>query len=363
MLRYGFNFQGILDFVKGKKSLSFGERASDFKAHYGFNFQWMYLFNDGISPLPAEEHALDFMVRFGMDFVRIPLDYRFWVKDFQYSEPLEKTLTFIDGYINKCVQRNMHVCLALHRAPGYCINQIEIERHNLWSDSEAQRGFIAQWTMFAERYTHISSQDLSFDLLNEPPYVGQYGMTRHIHEKLMRQVISAIRAIDPTRVIVVDGLDVGMSPLPELVDLNVIQSGRGYEPKVVTHYQAGWCPETVGLSKPVYPDTEYDGKRWERQTLVSHYQPWVDLQQMGTKVHIGEFGCYNTVENDLALRWFSDLLSVYRQFGWGYSLWHFKGPFGIVEHGRPGTKYEKLFGFKVDRQLLELYLYNRWRVE
>jgi succinyl-CoA synthetase alpha subunit len=31
-----------------------------------------------------------------------------------------------------------------------------------------------------------------------------------------------------------------------------------------------------------------------------------------------------------------------------------RGPFGIVEHGRPGTSYEDYKGFRVDRRLLEL---------
>ena len=328
-------------------------------AQYGFNFQWMYSFIEGEKPLPADEKALDFMGHYALDFVRIPVDYRFWIKDWKYLEPLEENLKYLDAYIDTCVKRGMHLCLNLHRAPGYCINRMHIEKHNLWQDPEAQQGFIYQWAMFAERYKNISSKYLSFDLLNEPPYIGQHGMTRHIHEKLMRRVISAIREVDLNRTIVVDGLDVGMLPIPELAELKVMQSGRGYEPKAVSHYQAAWCPETKGLGKPVYPNTEYAGKSWTRQTLADHYQPWVDLQQLGTEVHIGEFGCFNRVENDLALRWFDDLLSLYQQFGWGYSLWNFKGPFGIVEHGRPGTQYEKLFGFKVDRQLLELYLQYR----
>jgi hypothetical protein len=52
-------------------------------------------------------------------------------------------------------------------------------------------------------------------------------------------------------------------------------------------------------------------------------------------------------------------MSVYREFGWGYSMWNFKGPFGIVEHGRPGAVYTDIGGMKVDKALLEIMINNR----
>ena len=147
--------------------------------------------------------------------------------------------------------------------------------------------------------------------------------------------------------------------MPELADLPVIQSGRGYQPMPVTHYQAAWCAETQGLAAPTYPGTEWQGQTWNKATLRSFYTPWRELQSRGVEVHIGEFGCYNKVDNALALRWFADLLSMYREFGWGYSLWNFQGDFGIAGHGRPGTVYEEFEGFSVDRALLDLYLGGR----
>ena len=82
------------------------------------------------------------------------------------------------------------------------------------------------------------------------------------------------------------------------------------------------------------------------------------MEKQGVNVHIGEFGCYNKLPNDLALRWFGDLLSVFHEFGWGYSLWNFKGSFGICEHGRPGTRYADCKGFKIDSELLDLLKAN-----
>ena len=84
------------------------------------------------------------------------------------------------------------------------------------------------------------------------------------------------------------------------------------------------------------------------------------MEQCGARIHIGEFGCFKHTPNDIALRWLADLLSLYKEFGWGYALWNFQGPFGMIEHGRPGAKLESLEGYQVDRALLELMLENRF---
>jgi hypothetical protein len=83
------------------------------------------------------------------------------------------------------------------------------------------------------------------------------------------------------------------------------------------------------------------------------------VEKRGARIHIGEFGCFNQTPNDVAIRWLRDVLSVYKEFEWGYALWNFEGPFGIVEHGRPNSKFEFVSGYRVDRPLLELMLESR----
>ncbi len=328
--------------------------------HYGFNFQWMFWKDKGDQlPKSADLRALDFMAEMGFNFARIPTSYWFWVDAFNYYNPKEAVLSVIDGYLAACQQRGLHMSLNLHRAPGYCINGNALEKHNLWLDRAAQDAFVWTWEMFARRYAGVSNADLSFDLVNEPPAVGQYGMTRTNHAALIRRAVAAIRAIHPERDIVIDGLDGGHLAMPELADLGVIHSGRGYQPQNISHYLAEWWDEWEGQPFPVYPNTQFKGKRWDRQTLYDFYQPWRDVEAAGARIHMGEFGCYNKTPNDVALRWFADLLSVWQACGWGYGLWEFAGPFGIVEHGREGAKYELLHGYQVDRELLDLLLAHR----
>lgn len=323
-------------------------------SRYGFNFQWMYSWHPEAHPAPPHEAALDFMAKHGFGFVRLANDYRFWTKDFDYLNPMEDAWENFDLYLEATRSRGLHLSLNFHRAPGYCINRNDLERDNLWLDQVAQDGFVYQWECMAHRYKGVSNEYLSFDLVNEPPDIGQYGFTRDNHQRLIRRTVAAIRAIDPDRQIVIDGLAGGHLAMPELADLGVVHSGRGYQPMPVSHYEAGWWSGSVGLPKPIYPGTVWDGKTWDRDTLWEFYQPWRDVRAMGVDVHIGEFGCYNHTPNDVALRWFKDLFSIFGELGWGFGFWGFEGAFGIVDHGRPGARLELLDGFLVDRDLLDL---------
>jgi hypothetical protein len=326
---------------------------------YGFNFLWMFIWEEGRQPAPTDEKALDFLAATGFDFVRVPTDYRFWTRDFDYFHPDESGFARLDGYLDACRERGFQMSLNLHRAPGYCINRNDLERHNLWLDREAQDAFVFTWETFARRYRGVPSDFLSFDLLNEPPGVGQYGLTRDNHATLMRRTIGAIRAIDPGREIVIDGLGGGNLAMPELADLGVVHSGRGYQPMPISHHRASWWAGHTTAPAPVYPGQEWDGRVWDCDALRDFYRPWRDVEAAGARVHIGECGCYSKTPNDVALRWFADLFGLFGEFGWGYALWNFAGDFGIVEHGRPGARYEELHGYRVDRALLDLLRENR----
>lgn len=319
----------------------------------------MCCWNPDQTPEPVDEKALDFLAAFGFNFVRVPLDYRFWTKDFDYFHPDESIFGYIDQYVQACRSRGIHLCLNLHRAPGFCTNRNDLEQHNLWRDEIARNAFVFLWENFACRYQGVPNEYLSFDLVNEPPSPGEHGMTRKNHAALIRRTVAAIRAIDPCREIVIDGLGGGYYAMPELASLDVIHSGRGYQPMPVTHHKAGWWSGHKRAPKPRYPYLLWQGRFWSRNTLRNSYWQWRRVEKRGAKIHIGEFGCFNYTSNDVATRWLRDLLSIYKEFGWGYALWNFKGPFGIIDHGRPNSTFESLLGYNVDRAQLDLLLENQ----
>jgi hypothetical protein len=319
--------------------------------HYGFNLQWLYSRRQ--PPAGPDERVLDAIAAWGFNFVRLPTDYRLFTVDDDPHRPDEAVLALVDEILAACTDRGIHLSLNLHRAPGYIITGWETEPYNLWTDTPAQDAFVALWERFAARYRDVPVERLSFDLVNEPPALGQRGFTRAAHEAVIRRTASAIRAISPSRPLVIDGLDGGNLAMPELADLGATQSVRGYQPMSVSHFGASWWPGHVDLPTPSYP-AAYDGQWWDSDGLRDFYAPWRALEMAGVSVHVGEFGCYEKTPDGVARAWFADLFTVFREFGWGYALWEFAGPFGIVGHHRPGAVFERLDGFDVDRALLDL---------
>jgi endoglucanase len=56
----------------------------------------------------------------------------------------------------------------------------------------------------------------------------------------------------------------------------------------------------------------------------------------------------------VALAWLEDLFALFKEQGWGWSLWNLHGSFGVLDSERKDVKYENYKGHKLDRQLLEL---------
>lgn len=320
----------------------------------GFNFQWMFIKGDDGKPVEADLRALDFMAKHDFRFVRIPTDYRFWTKDFDYFRPDEAVFEVLDRHLDACRERGLHMSLNLHRAPGYCINRNDLERHNLWLDVEAQDAFAFLWEGFARRYQGVPASDLSFDLVNEPPSVGQYGMTRENHATVIRRAVEAIRSVDGDRPIVIDGLGGGHYAMPELADLGVAHSCRGYQPMPVSHHRATWWDGHIDAPYPAYPGLIWEGEVWDSDALRAFYSPWREVEERGVEVHVGEFGCFNQTPNADALRWLSDLFFLWREFGWGWAMWNFEGAFGIIGHGREGARFRTIDGYEVDADLWHL---------
>ena len=184
-------------------------------------------------------------------------------------------------------------------------------------------------------------------------------MTRKNHAAIIQRAVAAIRTIDSHREIIIDGLGGGYLAMPELARLGVTHSGRGYHPMPVTHHKANWWSGHTYAPEPKYPGLKWQGRTWDRAALQDSYRPWRDVESRGARIHIGEFGCFKHTPNDSAMRWFTDMLGIYKEFGWGYAMWNFQGPFGIIEHGRPGANFESICGYHVDRALLNLILAHR----
>ncbi len=316
----------------------------------GFNLD--YFFNPWSDRNPREDD-FRWIRDFGFDFVRLPMTYRYWTETDDVYKIKESSLEKIDKLIEWGQKYGIHTSVNFHRGPGYCVNPDDKEPFNLWKDQAALDAFSWHWAMFAKRYKGIASKHVSFDLLNEPPRPEEGTMTRNDYERVVRKTTNAIRERDPQRLVIVDGVSWGNETCPELIDLNVGQSARGYQPMEISHYKASWV-NGERFPDPIWPDSEKKKHGWNRKRLEDLYRPWAQLAEKGVGVHCGECGCYNKTPHTVFLAWFRDVLEILKGHGIGFALWNFRGTFGILDSGRTDVAYEDYYGRKLDRKLLTL---------
>ena len=333
----------------------------------GFNF--LDFFNPNpVSARPATPPVFfDWMRDWGFDFVRVPMAYPAYL-DIDYERRIrpEDVYRFdpekvgkVDELVDAAHRRGLHVSLNLHRAPGYCINAGFHEPYNLWQDQEALDAFCAHWAMWAERYRSVSSELISFDLVNEPSMRedmnDQFGKREPLppatYHRVAKAAVDTIRAIKPDALIIADGNSGGHVAVPELADLGIAQSCRGYMPFEISHHKAPWVhenPDTLPTPEwPAGPDTD-------RAFLERFYEPWFELIDAGVGVHCGESGCYKETPHKVFLAWFGDVLDVLASRDVGFALWEMRGDFGILDSGRADVDYEDWYGYSLDRELLAL---------
>lgn len=189
----------------------------------------------------------------GCNFVRLPLDYRTYTQPGNWDSFTEKELAKIDQAVQWGNQYNVHVCINMHRAPGFCVNSTNNlpvnQQLNLWTDSIAQKAFVNHWKMFANRYKDISPERLSFNLVNEPNNVSE-----EVYVSIMKKAIDAIHEVTPNRVVFVDGLGYGRGLLLSLKDEpNIAQAIHSYDPFSLTHYKASWVEGSMDWPVPTWP--------------------------------------------------------------------------------------------------------------
>ncbi|MBR9999118.1 MAG: cellulase family glycosylhydrolase [Cyclobacteriaceae bacterium] len=217
----------------------------------GFNLQGkfdVFWSNNGFS----EE---DFIVLsdLGFNFVRLPLDYLAYTEWGDWNRILENEVTEIDQAVEWGEKYNVHVCINLHRAPGYSVNKSgpipANQQVDLWTSKSTQDAFVSHWNYFASRYKDVPAEELSFNLLNEPDETDEVN-----YVNIMSAAIDKIHSHNPNRVIFVDGLQYGNELIMSLKNArNIIQAIHAYEPFTLTHYKASWVEGSDGWPIPFWP--------------------------------------------------------------------------------------------------------------
>jgi aryl-phospho-beta-D-glucosidase BglC (GH1 family) len=336
----------------------------------GFNLLDYFVADSNAGDMASTEDDFKWMAEWGFDFVRLPMAYPRYIK-FDPTKDItpadvynidEKEVARIEKLVETANKYGIHVSLNLHRAPGFCVNAGFNEPYNLWKDKAAQEAFYFHWGMWAGRFASLSQKQISFDLVNEPctredmndQFSKRGAIPGALYREVVQNAVAAIRKHNPNHLVIADGNNVGSDVIPEIFDLNVGQSCRGYFPHQISHYRAPWVYKNPDdAPNPVWPG-EIQGRNYNRKSLEGFYKHWIDAVNSGVGVHCGECGCWNATPHDVFLAWFEDVIGVLTEHGIGYALWNFRGDFGILDSGRKDVDYEDWHGHKLDRKLLTM---------
>jgi aryl-phospho-beta-D-glucosidase BglC (GH1 family) len=215
-------------------------------------FYTIHEIGSGYDEIGLEIRESDFalMRQMGFNYLRMPMDYRFFYNletetfgdynNVDYIARLDKVMEYGKKY-------SVHIELCLWTAPGW--SQGSGDKLTLFgTPSTGLPHFIKVWEFFAERYKDLSNDYIDFNLVNEPELadvLNNQGVINPACIKVYEDTINAIRAITPDRMIVLDTnnrqpLDLTKLTLTDYGELakptdNILQSPHCYFPWSVTH--------------------------------------------------------------------------------------------------------------------------------
>ena len=332
----------------------------------GFNLQGLFVSPESkdinlfynLQYYPEEKFKI--ISDWGFNYVRLPLSYRCWSSAEDPYTMKEEVLEKLDEAIYFGEKYGLHIDLGFHRAPGYCVNDDEDEKFDLWTDSDAQKAFVYQFTEIAKRYKNYDNDKVTFNFINEPKdtvSVANYA-------KVFTMVQEAVEAVTPGRIFTVDGHGWAHIPPADLMEVekkNVIYSCRGYEPAGLTHYLfSKLYQDTV----PTWPNalrcvrvTPREYIRYDYKKLRANFEMWKSVCDIyGQRFFCGEFGCNSNTPHDVTLAWLEDLLSIFKELNIGWAMWNLSGPFGVMDSGRKAVESEDYYGYKLDRKMLDIMM-------
>jgi aryl-phospho-beta-D-glucosidase BglC (GH1 family) len=170
----------------------------------GINWGWWHLQGTRYS-----EADMKHLADWGANTVRLAFSYNDLETDDNPPAWKEDGFRDLDDVVQWGKKYGIYVILDMHVAPGgqdtqaYCAGG----KNLLWSNPAAQQHFIDLWTEIARRYVH-RPEVAAYELMNEP---GTKQPTAAQLLDLDQRTITAIRAVDPDKVIVVGG-DRGSGP-------------------------------------------------------------------------------------------------------------------------------------------------------
>ncbi len=300
---------------------------------------------------------LEQMMALGIDHVRLPIDlYNMSGNGPWYViDPL--LLMYVDRVVDWAEELGLYILLDNH------------SHMTLGEDPERRQRLIAVWQQMAEHFKDRSELVL-YEIHNEP-----VGISAAEWGYIQRAAINAIRTIDSKHTLVVSPGEVGsydyFDELPWYTDNNLLYTFHFYDPFIFTHQGTNWTsPSMENVTGVPYP---YDAGRMPSMPgqFVGTWlgQLWSWYAAAGTPaslanrmripvrfrdnrrvpIHCGEFGVWQFGPDPAErAQWHADVRALLDADNIAWTMWGYRGGFGIFRKDSPGA-----FPYDLDTAVVE----------
>ena len=301
-----------------------------------------------------QEEDIRKIASMGFDHVRLAIDYE--VLEDEYGRTREEGFAYVTRVVEWCKRQGLNIVLDLHKAYGYDFNNAgDKEKNILFTNKMVQKRFVNMWIKIAE---HLANEThVAFELLNE--VVEQENA--EAWNLLIAETVDAIRRIARDTIIIYGGIQWNSVKTLKLLekpkDENILFTFHFYEPLLFTHQKAHWVPTISQTEDIYYPEAMdyyrtkslpigYQGEvvcKAQSQTMGTEFITEMVMEAVtaaknaGVTLYCGEFGVIDQAPVEDTLRWFTEVDTVFRQFGIGCAVWTYKEmDFGLIgEHYAP----------------------------
>ncbi|MCC5808173.1 MAG: cellulase family glycosylhydrolase [Opitutales bacterium] len=287
----------------------------------------------------------------GFDHLRLPVDEeQLWQEDGS-RDP--EAFALLENGLAWAREAGLRVVVDLHILRSHYFLDKDPA---LYRDPAEERRFAGLWEDLADALADHPYDQVAFELLNEAVAKDHEDWNRVAHT-----AHAAVRRRQPERFLVL-----GSNRFCQCVTfphLRVPDDGRTlltfhyYNPMLVTHYTASWTGPLGEYNGPVnypgdlVPAEVFQAQRGELQeTMRSHgihfdqdamrrdfAYPLAVREKTGLPLYCGEYGVYKACPDPVRIRWYRDILALFREYGIAHACWDYRGGFGIVDQHRQPT--------------------------
>jgi hypothetical protein len=287
----------------------------------------------------------------------------------------QETLNRLTAGIQRAADHEIKVIITLGHVPGR-IFALESEQYDfrLWCSAEYRDRFVALWSELAKYLRHFENV-VGYDLLNEPftpddvaqGYLDEMPATyAGTLNALYKQTIEAVREWDSQTPIIIEST-YWASPrtfefLQTYDDPGVIYSFHMYAPPAYTTRALNRSRFAYpGLVKN-WPDSKWgDSIHWDKEairSLLGEVKNWQIRHRIANQnIFVGECGVCREVTG--AQRYLFDVLDLFTEFKWSWSIFAFRDNEWDAMNYELGTDLQNMLLTKESEFFVRLKSYFR----